>query len=144
MINFYDKCKKELSFSFTGKKRVAKAQIKTLIESEGKEAGDVCFISCTDDFLLDMNKKYLGHDYYTDVITFDYTVGNSISGDIFISIERVEENARKFDVPFDHELSRVMYHGVLHLCGYRDKSEDEKRTMREKEDFYLKTLSIIQ
>jgi rRNA maturation RNase YbeY len=141
MINFYDE---NVSFSFKGKRQSAKMQIKTLLEMEGKKVGDLCFIFCMDDFLLDINKKYLKHDYYTDVITFDYTVDSSISGDIFISIERVDENAREFGVAFEHELSRVMYHGVLHLCGYKDKSEDEEQTMREKEDFYLKTLSIIQ
>jgi rRNA maturation RNase YbeY len=141
MINFYDE---GVSVSFKGKKRLAKLLITTLLKMESKEIGDLCFIFCTDDFLLDINRKYLRHDYYTDVITFDYTVDNSVSGDIFISVERVEENAREFGVSFEHELSRVMYHGVLHLCGYKDKSEDEEQKMREKEDFYLKTLSIIQ
>jgi rRNA maturation RNase YbeY len=141
MINFYDE---KVSFSFKGKRQFTKMQIKTLLEMEGKKIGDLCLIFCSDDFLLDINKKYLGHDYYTDVITFDYTVDNSVSGDIFISVERVDENAREFGVAFEHELSRVIYHGVLHLCGYKDKAEDEERTMREKEDFYLKTLSIIQ
>jgi rRNA maturation RNase YbeY len=108
------------------------------------KAGDLCFIFCSDLFLLDMNKKHLNHDYYTDVITFDYTADNVVSGDIFISVERIDENARKFGVSFNHELSRVMYHGVLHLCGYDDKQKDEKRTMREKEDFYIKTLLIIE
>jgi rRNA maturation RNase YbeY len=137
MINFYDE---NASFSFTGKKQFAKKQIKALLEMESKETGDLCFIFCTDDFLLDINKKYLGHDYYTDVITFDYTVDNTVSGDIFISVERVEINAREFGASFNHELRRVMYHGVLHLCGYKDKSEDEKRMMQEKENFYLQTL----
>jgi rRNA maturation RNase YbeY len=141
MISFYDE---NVSFSFTGKKQFAKKQIKTLLEMENKDTGNLCFIFCTDNFLLDINKKYLEHDYYTDVITFDYTVDNTVSGDIFISIERVEENAREFGVSFNHELNRVIYHGVLHLCGYKDKSEEEKRTMREKEDFYLRTLSTIQ
>ncbi|MDR0724468.1 MAG: rRNA maturation RNase YbeY [Prevotellaceae bacterium] len=141
MINFYDE---NTLFSYAGKRKFAKKQIKTLLEMESKETGDLCFIFCTDDFLLDINKKYLEHDYYTDVITFDYTVDNTVSGDIFISVERVEENAREFGVSFNHELCRVMYHGVLHLCGYKDESEDEERTMREKEDFYLKTLSTIQ
>jgi rRNA maturation RNase YbeY len=140
MINFYD----EGVSSSIGRRRPAKEQIKTLIEMENKELGNVSFIFCTDDFLLDINKKYLEHDYYTDVITFDYTAGNTVSGDIFISVERVEENAGKFEVSFNHELSRVMYHGLLHLCGYGDKSDDEERTMKEKEDFYLKTLLIIQ
>jgi rRNA maturation RNase YbeY len=141
MIIFYDE---GVSFSFKGKRQLAKMLITSLLKMENKQIGNLCFIFCTDDFLLDINKKYLEHDYFTDVITFDYTVDNSVSGDIFISVERVDENAREFGVSFEHELSRVMYHGVLHLCGYKDKSEDEARTMREKEDFYLKTLSIIQ
>jgi rRNA maturation RNase YbeY len=131
-------------FPLKRKKWLVKAQIKSLIKTENKKAGDLCFIFCSDNFLLEMNKKHLNHDYYTDVITFDYTVDNIISGDIFISVERVDENAREFGVAFDHELSRVMYHGVLHLCGYGDKSENEKQTMREKEDFYLKTLYAIE
>jgi rRNA maturation RNase YbeY len=132
-----------INFSFEGKKRIAQMQIKNLIKMENKKAGDLCFIFCTDDFLLDINKKHLNHDYYTDVITFDYTVNDVISGDIFISLQRVEENAGKFGVSFAHELSRIIYHGLLHLCGYNDQSNDEKRAMSEKEDFYLNTLSII-
>ncbi|MDR1340675.1 MAG: rRNA maturation RNase YbeY [Prevotellaceae bacterium] len=140
MIYFFNQ---DVIFPFKGKKQIAKKQISSLIGMENRKVGDLCFIFCTDFFLLDMNKKRLNHDYYTDVITFDYTVDNVVSGDVFISTERVDENARKFEVSFNNELSRVMYHGVLHLCGYRDKLEDEERTMREKEDFYLKTLLII-
>jgi rRNA maturation RNase YbeY len=141
MIVFYNE---GTPLPFKGKKTSAKAQIMNLIAMENKKAGDLCFIFCTDDFLLDINKKHLNHDYYTDVITFDYTVDNVVSGDIFVSVERVNENAGEFGVSFNHELSRVMYHGILHLCGYSDKSDEEKQTMREKEDFYLKTLSIIE
>jgi rRNA maturation RNase YbeY len=141
MIGFYIK---EASFSFSGKKRSATTQIKSLLKMEGKKIDNLCFIFCTDDVLLEMNKQYLGHDYYTDVITFDYTVNNTVSGDIFISVERVEENAGVFGVSFDHELSRVIYHGVLHLCGYNDGSDNEAQMMRDKENFYLETLSIIQ
>jgi rRNA maturation RNase YbeY len=141
MIDFYSK---DTPFSFKGKQKSAKTKIKSVIKMEEKQGGNLCFIFCTNDFLLDINKKYLDHDYYTDVITFDYTVDNIVSGDVFISVEQVDENARKYGVSFEYELSRVIYHGVLHLCGYKDKSEDEERTMREKEDFYLKTLSTIQ
>jgi rRNA maturation RNase YbeY len=137
MIYFYNE---DITFPFKGKKRLAGTQIKRLIDMENKKAGNISFVFCSDDFLLDMNKKHLGHDYYTDVITFDYTENSIISGDIFISVERVKENACKFGVPFSQELSRVMFHGVLHICGYGDKPEDEKRIMREKENFYLKTL----
>ncbi|MBL6872740.1 MAG: rRNA maturation RNase YbeY, partial [Flavobacteriales bacterium] len=88
--------------------------------------------------LLEKNQTFLNHDTLTDIITFDYSDENGIGGDIFISIDRVKENARKFAVPFDTELRRVMIHGVLHLIGYNDKSDEEKELMREKEDFYLK------
>ncbi|MDR2027406.1 MAG: rRNA maturation RNase YbeY [Prevotellaceae bacterium] len=141
MIYFFNE---KIPFPFKGKKQSAKLQIKCLIEKENRKVGNLCFIFCTDGFLLDINSKHLGHNYYTDVITFDYTVNNTVSGDIFVSVERVDENAREFGVSFNHELSRVMYHGVLHLCGYGDKSKEEKQIMRTKEDFYLKTLSIIE
>jgi rRNA maturation RNase YbeY len=141
MIYFFNE---DVIFPFKGKKPLAKKQIRSLIDMENKKVGDLCFIFCTDAFLLDMNKKHLNHDYYTDIITFDYTADNVVSGDIFISVEQIDANAREFEVSFNHELSRVMYHGVLHLCGYKDKSENEKRTMREKEDFYLKHLLIIE
>jgi rRNA maturation RNase YbeY len=137
MICFYNE---DVAFPFTGKKRLVGTQIQRLIDMENKKAGNISFIFCSDDFLLDMNKKHLSHDYYTDVITFDYTENRIVSGDIFISIERVKENADKFGVSFVQELSRVMFHGVLHICGYGDKSEDEERIMREKENYYLKTL----
>jgi rRNA maturation RNase YbeY len=137
MICFYSE---DTPFPFTGKKTSVKTQIMNLIKSENRKVGNLCFIFCTDDFLLKMNRKHLNHDYYTDVITFDYTADDLVSGDIFISVERVNENAGEFGVPFNHELNRVMYHGVLHLCGYGDISDEEKQTMREKEDFYLKTL----
>ncbi|MDR1170730.1 MAG: rRNA maturation RNase YbeY [Prevotellaceae bacterium] len=140
MICFFNE---DTPFTLTGKKWLVKTQIISLAEMENKKPGDLCFIFCSDNFLLEMNKKYLNHDYYTDVITFDYTVDNIISGDIFISVERVHENAHRFGAPFSHELRRVIYHGILHLCGYMDKSDDEQRTMREKEDFYLKTLPSI-
>ncbi|MDR2286993.1 MAG: rRNA maturation RNase YbeY [Prevotellaceae bacterium] len=141
MIGFYSE---GAPFPLKGKKWSVKKQIVSLIEMENRKAGDLCFVFCTDDYLLEINKKHLDHDYYTDVITFDYTTDNAVSGDIFISVERVTENAAEFDVSFNHELSRVMYHGVLHLCGYNDKSDDEKQTMQKKEDFYLKTFSITE
>ena len=92
---------------------------------------------CSDSFLLDLNKKHLGHDYFTDIITFSYTVNNKISGDLFISVDRVKENSLKECVSFEKELERVVYHGVLHLCGYKDKTEKEIKEMRSKENYYL-------
>ncbi len=111
--------------------------IKKLINNELKEMGDISVIFCSDSYLLKMNKQYLNHNYYTDIITFDYVDNNVISGDLFISIERVKENAKKFESEFKEELLRVVFHGVLHLIGYNDKTEDERKKMREKENLYL-------
>lgn len=108
------------------------------IKSEGKIAGEISFIFCSDDYLLEINRQYLNHDYYTDIITFDYVENEIISGDIFISIDRVKENASEFKLSFQNELNRIMIHGVLHLIGYKDKEEDEKVLMTTKEDYYLR------
>lgn len=105
--------------------------------AEGKTLEEVNFIFCSDEYLLKMNIEYLQHDYYTDIISFDYCEDDLIFGDLFISKERVLENSRFNNVSFENELSRVMVHGVLHLCGYKDKTEDESFLMRAKEDFYL-------
>jgi rRNA maturation RNase YbeY len=103
-----------------------------------KQADEINFIFCSDEYLLEINKTYLAHDYYTDVITFDNTEeGEPLQSDIFISIDRVKENAEKFAVTFQHELYRVMVHGILHLAGFKDKTEDEQKLMREKENLYL-------
>ncbi len=110
------------------------------IVKEGKTPGEISVIFCNDSFLLDMNIKYLSHDTLTDIITFDYTEGSLISGDIFLSIERVKENAGVFSKSFSEELHRVIIHGVLHLCGYKDKSQKDKLIMRGKEEAYLANL----
>jgi probable rRNA maturation factor len=104
---------------------------------EGKSLGDVSLIFCSDEHLLQINKDHLQHDYYTDIITFDYTVEDIISGDLFISVDRVQDNADEFDVLFQDELHRVCVHGLLHLCGYKDKSDEDEKRMREKEDEML-------
>jgi rRNA maturation RNase YbeY len=111
------------------------------IKNEGKIAGDLSFVFCDDEYLHKINLQYLKHDTYTDIITFDYTEANIIAGDIFISIDRVKENATAFNTLFENELSRVIIHGVLHLVGYKDKTEEESTLMRAKEDFYLNLLS---
>lgn len=113
--------------------------IKSVVVAEGKKLGDVNYIFCTDDYLLEVNKQYLDHDYYTDIITFDYVEDNIISGDIFVSIDRVKDNSDQFGVSFDVELRRILVHGVLHLLGYPDKEPDQKKLMTAKEDFYLAT-----
>ena len=111
--------------------------IEDLIENEGKKTGDITYIFCDDAYLLKINQDFLNHDYYTDIITFDYVKGKIIAGDIFVSLQRISENAHTQGKSFDNELKRVLAHGVLHLCGYKDKSETEQKQMREKEDFYL-------
>jgi len=116
------------------------ATISALIEDQNKEEGELNLVFCSDDYLLEINNKHLNHDYYTDIITFDYSEKKKISGDLLISIDRVKENAKIFSVPFIHELNRVVIHGVLHLCGYKDKTEEEKKQMRNLENKYLKTI----
>lgn len=115
--------------------------IHSVAEQENNQIIQLNYIFCSDEYLLQMNEKYLNHDTYTDIISFDNSEKNGVvEGDIFISIERVKENALVFKVPFTHELYRVLVHGVLHLCGYADKSKIEKKQMRNKEDFYVKQL----
>ncbi|WP_437396077.1 rRNA maturation RNase YbeY [Flagellimonas lutimaris] len=116
--------------------------INRVIVSEGFSTGQIDYIFCSDEYLLELNKEYLNHDTFTDIITFDYRDGNTISGDIFISTDRVEDNARKYDVEFSNELRRVMSHGVLHLAGFGDKSKEEKRIMREKEEEKIKMFHV--
>ncbi len=130
--NYFFENIKEFSFSEN-----IFAKIEALIFNENKKDGELSFIFCSDEYLLKMNNDYLKHNFYTDVITFDYTEGDIISGDIFISIDRVKENAEKYNVSFENELQRVMIHGVLHLVGYNDKTEEEQKQMREKESQYL-------
>lgn len=112
-------------------------KISYLIDNEGFIKKDITIVLCSDSHLLKMNKEHLNHDYFTDIITFSYNTKNQISGDLFISVDRIKDNAERFKVSFDKELERVIYHGVLHLCGYDDKTVDEISVMREKEKYYL-------
>jgi len=105
-----------------------------VIVSENKKEGDINYIFCDDEYLHKINVEYLQHDTLTDIISFDYSVGNELHGDIFVSIERVEDNAKDFNVSFEDELKRVLVHGVLHYCGYKDKSEKDEALMRSKEE----------
>jgi rRNA maturation RNase YbeY len=114
--------------------------LKDSIANENKELGEINYIFCEDNYLLKKNQEYLKHNTLTDIITFDYSEGNKLSADIFISVERVKENAVIFAVSFEQELKRVIIHGILHLMGYKDKSEEESKIMRSKEDFYLSKL----
>ena len=118
--------------------------ISNVITSENKKEGEINYIFCDDEYLLEINKEHLQHDYYTDIISFDYTVGNEINGDMFISVDRVKENAQDFNVSFDDELKRVIVHGVLHYCGYKDKSEEDELLMRNKEDEKLGMFHVEQ
>ena len=116
--------------------------ISAVIQSENKKEGDINYVFCNDEYLLNLNEQYLDHDTLTDIISFDYSVGNELHGDIFISIERVQENAQDFNVTFQEELKRVLVHGVLHYCGYKDKTEQDEQLMRNKEDEKIKMFHV--
>lgn len=111
--------------------------LKKVCVSEHKQCGDISIVFVTDEALLEMNRQYLDHDYYTDIITFDYSENDVVSGDLFISIDRVVDNAKTYAYDYGVELKRVCVHGVLHLCGYKDKTESDELIMRQKEDFYI-------
>lgn len=108
-----------------------------IILNEDKKPGNIQYIFCDDEYLLNVNKEYLQHDFYTDIITFDYVKGKKISGDIFVSLQRIKDNAEQLFTDENEELKRVLAHGILHLCGYKDTSEEEQNLMTEKENFYL-------
>ena len=118
--------------------------LKMVVESEVKRLGDLSIIFCSDPYILDINLRYLQHDYFTDIITFDYCEGDRISGDLFISIDSVRENARIYGATFEDELDRVMVHGVLHLLGYDDHTGDQTAVMREKENYYVNMKRSLQ
>lgn len=118
--------------------------IDAVIESEGKEPGEINYIFCDDEYLHNINMQYLNHDTLTDIISFDYCIGDLISGDIFISIERVMDNAKEYEVSFNEELLRVLAHGVLHYCGYKDKTENEALLMRTKEQEKIDMFHVEQ
>jgi rRNA maturation RNase YbeY len=127
-----------LDIKFTLKnKKIIKQWIIETIKNEKKECGQIAYMFCSDDYLLDLNQRFLNHNTYTDIITFDYSEEKILNGEIYISIDRVKENAKNFDVDFETELLRVIIHGVLHLAGYKDKTKEQKEKMRKKEDQYL-------
>lgn len=127
----------DVKFEFRGK-LLNNRWLKFVAGSEIRTLGDVNIIFCSDNYLLDVNIRYLQHDYFTDIITFDYCEGNRLSGDLFISIDSVRENALYFGAEFKDELNRVIVHGLLHLIGYDDHTPEEQKQMRAKEDYYLK------
>ncbi len=115
--------------------------IKDTAAEYNKKTGEIVFIFCNDERILEVNNKYLQHDYFTDIITFDYSEGAIISGDIFISIDTVASNATEFEVSFEAEINRIMIHGILHLCGQDDKTTESREIMTQKENLALKRLS---
>jgi len=115
-----------------------------VILSENKKEGEINYIFCDDDYLLEINQQYLDHDTLTDIISFDYSVGNELNGDIFVSVERVKENASDYNVSFQEEIQRVLVHGILHYCGYKDKTEADELVMRRKEEEKMKMFHMEQ
>lgn len=132
----------DIKFEFKHK-RINNAWLKMVAESEVKKLGNISIIFCSDNYILDVNIKFLGHDYFTDIITFDYCEGNVLSGDLFISIDSVRENAEYYKTEFSDELNRVIVHGLLHLIGYDDHTEEDQKVMREKENYYLELRNHI-
>lgn len=129
---------------FTYKNKLANNRwLKMVAGSEIRKIGDINIIFCSDNYILDVNMKYLQHDYFTDIITFDYCEGKVLSGDLFISVDSVRENSIEFGTDFEEELHRVIVHGVLHLIGYDDHTEEDKKLMRQKENYYLQMRSQI-
>ncbi|MFM7430758.1 MAG: rRNA maturation RNase YbeY [Flammeovirgaceae bacterium] len=126
----------EILFKVKNSRKIAD-WIKSVAKKEKKQIGELSYIFCSDEYLLSLNQQYLKHNTLTDIITFDYSEGKTLSGEIYISIDRVAENAEKFKVSFQEELHRVMIHGVLHLAGYKDKKPAEKALMRKKEEACL-------
>lgn len=137
MINFYEEDIK----SHLRNRRVIKQWIKDIISSYNYSTGNISYIFCSDDYLLNINRQYLSHDYYTDVITFDYDENNIVSGDIFISVDTVKSNSEQYSVSYNCELYRVIIHGVLHLCGLKDKTPEDAKIMRVAEE---KSLQILR
>lgn len=119
-----------------------KTWIESIVVSEGFKLGEILYIFCHDDFLHDINVKFLNHDTLTDIITFDYNLGKQINSEIYISIPRVKENAQTFKTTFENELHRVIIHGILHLCGYKDETDSQQAEMRLKEDLALRKLIL--
>jgi rRNA maturation RNase YbeY len=139
IINFYS----ENDFEFQEEKSFD-TWIRKVISSEEKQLGEINYIFCDDHYLYKINLKFLDHDTYTDIISFDNSEGDELNGDIFISTDRVTENAKEYNVDFSEELKRVVIHGILHLCGYPDKTESEAALMRQKEDEKIALFHVEQ
>jgi len=130
MINFFAE---NITLPKIPKRKIA-AWIKLVAQNYNKKIGEIAYIFCDDEKILEINRQYLKHDYFTDIITFDYSEKDTISGDIFVSLDTVKSNSEKFNTLYDNELYRVIIHGILHLCGQNDKTPEEEKIMREKED----------
>jgi rRNA maturation RNase YbeY len=139
MINF----NYETDFNLDNEEAI-EAWLGNVITSENKKEGEINYIFCDDEYLHKINVEYLDHDTLTDIISFDYSMGNELHGDIFVSIERVKDNATDFNVSFEEELKRVLVHGILHYCGYKDKGEAEELLMRSKEDEKIAMFHVEQ
>lgn len=140
MVSYFNE---DISFQLKGKV-LNNRWLKLVCESEIKQLAQVNIIFCSDNYILDVNVKYLHHDYFTDIITFDYCEKDKISGDLFISIDSVKDNAEHYKVDFNEELDRVMVHGILHLIGYDDHSPEDIDVMRAKENYYIELKKQIQ
>ena len=140
MVSYFQE---DIRFELKGK-ALNNRWLKMVAESEVKKLGPLSIIFCSDNYILDINIKYLQHDYFTDIITFDYCEGDLVSGDLFISIDSVRENALHYNVKFEDELDRVMVHGLLHLIGYDDHTPEETALMRQKEDYYISIKRSLQ
>ncbi len=137
MIRYFNE---NIAFKLAQKLEIKK-WLSDVAKQEGMAVGDINYIFCDDEHLLGINKEYLAHDYYTDIITFDNSEEDTkIEGDIYVSIDRIKDNAKDLNVSFDRELKRVLAHGVLHLCGYKDKTKQDEQQMRGKEEYYLKQI----
>lgn len=130
----------ETQFELDNEKAISK-WIFGVIQSEGFKEGEINYVFCDDDYLLKLNIEFLNHNTLTDIISFDNSIGKILHGDIFISVERVKENAKEFEVVFQEEIQRVIIHGILHFCGYKDKTEKDSLLMRDKENNYISQLS---
>lgn len=140
MVSYFNE---DIRFPFK-EKRLTSRWLKFVAESESRRLGDISVIFCSDPYILDVNLRYLKHDYYTDIITFDYCEGgNRLSGDLFISVDTVRENAAFYGVEFADELNRVIVHGLLHLIGYDDHTEEDRAVMRAKENYYLSQRPLV-
>jgi probable rRNA maturation factor len=126
----------ETDFKLDSETQISEWISKTILNEKFKE-GEINYIFCDDDYLHNLNVEFLDHDTLTDIISFDYSIGKELHGDIYISVERVADNAKDFNVDFSEELGRVIIHGILHYCGYKDKTDDDAKLMREKENHYL-------